>query len=209
MASFTSKVGKRGCSIVVHEGMYIDPTVCFGNEGMATLFWASNFSLEIVGIGDVRILNTCNETYLFAARGIRLSLTNLFLYDGFKRDRGTDRKSDGKPGPPKSASETPDPCTISGVDAAKISLKHVRVHGSVRTCLDVWRGSELEVDDSIFREVRYAIYVRCENLARVRAFLDSIEFFSCELVYLMFKGAFVHLSVHQLFFFSVNQKQLK
>merc|ERR1719187_2114074 len=33
-ASIFSSLGKKGCSIVVHEGLYIDPTACFGNKGM-------------------------------------------------------------------------------------------------------------------------------------------------------------------------------
>lgn len=74
--------GRDGVSIVVYDGLYIDPTAKFGEEGMHELNWHKGFSLEIVGMGQVRILMLhWKVRYLFAAVDFDLTLKNLLIYD--------------------------------------------------------------------------------------------------------------------------------
>ena len=54
-----AKAGRLGCSIVVHEGMYIDPT---GFHGIQIFNFPKDFSLEIVGMENVRIVNTREDS---------------------------------------------------------------------------------------------------------------------------------------------------
>ena len=138
---------------------------------MAALKWPANFSLEIVGIGQVRIVNTCRKTVAFSALGTRLALKNLLIYDGFKVERepvadpaspvGSASASGAADSASAAADSSPaEGCsTISATYAAKVTLEHVRIHGSLSVCLDVKFGSDLEVDDSTFSDVQYAIAV--------------------------------------------------
>ena len=83
-ANALSLSGRRGCSIVVHEGLYIDSFNCFGKDGMAALGWPKDFCLEIVGIEEVRILNTeksVGKSSFLAYGGIQLTIKNLLVYD--------------------------------------------------------------------------------------------------------------------------------
>ena len=82
-ASILSSLGDSGCSIVVHEGMYVDPMVGLGENGMFELDWTSGFSLEIIGTEEVRIVIT-SRVHPFAVRGYELTLKNLSIYDPLK-----------------------------------------------------------------------------------------------------------------------------
>lgn len=81
MACRVSHNGYEGVSIVVHEGLYTDPTARFGINGIYNMDWAEGFSLEIIGMGQVRILILSAADTLFAAKGIHLTRRNLLIYD--------------------------------------------------------------------------------------------------------------------------------
>ena len=133
-ASVFSSLGMKGCSIVVQEGLYIDPTACFGEEGMVNaLKWRKDFSLEIVGIEEVRILSTSTIRCLFRASQIELSMRNISIY----------RRSNGWQD------------TFSG-EAVKLSLGDIRVHGWTGCVLNCGQGSELMVSNCAFSEFKNA-----------------------------------------------------
>ena len=60
-----------GCSVVIHEGMYIDAMEYLGHT-------LRGFSLELVGVNEVRLVNI--QKCLQVAE-IRLTIRNVFIYD--------------------------------------------------------------------------------------------------------------------------------
>ena len=135
MASIMSNIGREGCSIVVYEGLYIDPFKSFKKLGMIELGWSENFSLEIVGIEKVRILNT-PETIgpIFAVfkNKMQLSMTNILIYDWRKMPTFFVMP------------------TILLFPSSKLTLSNVRVHGSPQSPIQCMKGAEAHIMDCSF-----------------------------------------------------------
>ena len=133
-ASNSSQLGHPGCSIVVHEGMYINPTSCYG-YGVPFMFalpWPKGFSLEIVGLQEVRILSTSAPLQcIFAALRMELIIRNVTIY--------------GRRGPLNA--------TITAC-AASVQLVDVRIHGSRHHALQMTEGSNLKAVNCAFAEFR-------------------------------------------------------
>ena len=107
--------GRKGASIVVHEGLYVDATIPFRFSSLIFGWEEMRFSLEIVGLGEVRILNFTKSSFtknlgLFNVIGFELTMKNLLIYD---RQIGR---------------ESTDSCFIFALDA-KVTLVDVCVHG--------------------------------------------------------------------------------
>ena len=125
LALASSERGFKGCSIVVHEGMYINPTL--GMKSLARSF-PKDFYLEIIGLEGVRILNTLNPRCLFRDFDFHLSLKNLLIYD-----RGNIF-----------------PAIFVAESHGELSLTHVRLHGSSHYSMFLLGGSVGDIQESSF-----------------------------------------------------------
>lgn len=128
MAAYLSRFSLQGCSIVVHEGLYINPFIDFGERGMINLNFSVNFSLEIVGTNEVRILMTdesVNDSFLTI--GMQLSMRNLLIYDWNERKKKT-----------------------MVVSQTKLTLADVRIHGSTNSPVSCFDKSEANISDCSF-----------------------------------------------------------
>ena len=135
-ASVISRYGLKGCSIVIYPGMYIDPTAALGptDLNIGGLTWIKGFSLEIVGIENVRILNRYKLSALLVPARITFTVKNVLIYERPKLQLDK---------PPVSSN------TILAFQA-KVSLVDVRLNSSVH---EPWRnvdGSELEAVNCTF-----------------------------------------------------------
>ena len=133
MASDLSSIGKRGCSIVVHEGLYINPTAALGEYGLPELKWKAGFSLEIIGIEEVRILNTSPfaHTYHFKVCDIQLTLKNLTIYGRREASGSTGHES----------------AVTVWAEGTVIDLVDVRIHSPDEIPLYSTNGAFLGVSD--------------------------------------------------------------
>jgi len=144
MASVMSSNGKKGCSIVVHEGLYINPTAYLSDSGIVGLKWKDGFSLEIIGIEEVRILNIAPllHPFHFLMEDMELTMKNITIYERRggsvteERDEGWTR------------------CKLGGStfrgERAVISLRDVRVHAPDECPLHCARSSVLRATDCDF-----------------------------------------------------------
>ena len=129
MASVMESIGEKGCSIVVHQGLFIDPTSMimgiFPNR-------TKNFSLEIVGIENVRILNisTINGVHLLGFAKVDIAFKNVIIY-GHRHSQQS--------------------AIIAS--AGRLTLTDVKIHGSDGFPLFCMDSSELEASDCVFSEV--------------------------------------------------------
>ena len=64
--------GRKGCSIVVHEGVYVDALTPAGN-------FPKEFSLEIVGVKNVRLIFETVDCFMI--RSLNLTLKNVSVFD--------------------------------------------------------------------------------------------------------------------------------
>ena len=161
MACVFSKLGRPGCSIVVHEGMYIDPMAGIRDNDMSALGWRHGFSLEIVGTKEVRIVNTSPTDSLafFCMRHGELTLKNVTMFWRPMNTPIDDFPVERMP-------------TIRGY-AAKMALVDVRIHGSKYMWLSCGEDSELQVTDCVFSKCWFL----CENKAEFLncRWFDSID----------------------------------
>ena len=137
LACVQSHHGLRGCSIVVHEGMYIDPSFALGYYGMMSASFAKGFSLEIVGVEKVRILNTAHVHSVFSPQFIELTLRNLTIYG-----RGELTGS-----------------TIFAFGAT-LTLVDVRTHGSRACVVELEHGTNFDAVNCAFSECMTPFYVK-------------------------------------------------
>ena len=128
-ASFSSFFGFKGCSIVVHDGMYIDPLP----EDKLRRPPKEGFSLEIIGVEEVRILLNSTYTVLFHAPHVKLALKNLSIYENCEVDVFTQQS---------------EWATIA-LWGGQLSLVDVRMRGS-NLCVFGKKGCEFEVSDCVF-----------------------------------------------------------
>ena len=126
--------GHPGASVVVYEGLYIDPTAFLRNNRMSHLF--RNFSLEIVGMGDVRILNLLDiRECFFSTAFSELTVKNVAIYH--------------RPSLKEPNIDALDHDVIMAMDA-RLTLKDVRMHGTgyVLRCFN----AEVDILDCMFLE---------------------------------------------------------
>ena len=76
-AFLRASVGLKRCSIVVHEGVYLDPLKNIPTIGEPPGI-LKDFSLEIIGVKNVRLIF---ETHGVTVSGVKLTLRNLLVYD--------------------------------------------------------------------------------------------------------------------------------
>ena len=128
-ASESSRRGLSGCSIVLHEGLYINPTGPLGQKGLQALFWSPRFSLEIVGLAEVRILKMGTLPFLFSVCHMFLTVKNVTVY-------GRNETSE----------------SILHTISSTVSLVDVRMHGSHYSALLVQPGTYLKAVNCFFSE---------------------------------------------------------
>ena len=125
-AVFTSQFGFKGCSIVVHEGMYIDPKFCF------SLSAASNdFALEIIGVKEVRILLKSSDPVLLQIDNVKITMKNISIYESSSNDIVIQ------------AADSP------SITAKELTFVDVRMRGCHLT-VECNEGSRLKVIDCVF-----------------------------------------------------------
>ena len=129
MAMVMASIGKQGCSIVVHAGLYIDPSCAM----VRMPNWSEDFSVEIVGLEEVRVLNTSTTMGLkiFGFGRMSFALRNLIIY--------------GLREPSQHAIFVSD---------CRMSLKDIKIHGATGFPLLCSHSSELEASDCVFSEVK-------------------------------------------------------
>ena len=175
-----SRMGRSGCTIVVHEGLYVDPFVEFGMKDMAQWEgWSKHFHLEIVGMENVRVLNTDKVVFsTFVTRGKRLTVKNVSIYDWSNAEAATiycrastalnlvDVRMHGKDHAsyPFLCSDVADvsmrDCCFSGtkcsfgLTGSKAHLQRCRWTGIHGDAFLIGKDSEVKIEDSFFGEVK-------------------------------------------------------
>jgi len=125
-ASLISRYGLKGCSILIYPGLYIDPTVALGQLNICQLTWIKGFSLEIVGIENVRILSRYKLSALFVPARITFTMKNVLIYERPTIDYDT----------------APIASVTILVYQAQVSLTDVRIHSSVKEPWATMEGLE-------------------------------------------------------------------
>jgi len=136
-----ARSGVLGCSIVVHPGMYINPMHMLSSAPEPEQFkLPRGFSLEIVGVEEVRIVNTEADKFVFwACSFTHLTLRNLLIHDLCSTE-----------------------ATVFAV-RAKVSLIDVLISGkneSTRAGINAFKRSEVDVSRSTFIRVHHPFYIR-------------------------------------------------